>query len=61
MTESEERTMTTRHVSAATVYRSWLFLYRAELWDQNGLTITYGRSHQSALTRAHIKSRRSAR
>ena len=53
--------MTIRHVSSATAYRSWLFLFRAELWDQNGLTIAYGRSHQSALTRAHIKSTRSAR
>ena len=53
--------MTIRHASSATVYRSWLFLFRAELWDQNGLTVAYGRSHQSALTRAHIKSRRSAR
>ena len=53
--------MTTRHVSSATVYRAWLFLFRAELWDQNGLTIAYGRSHQSAQKRAHIKSRRSAR
>ena len=53
--------MTIRHVSSATVYRAWLFLFRAELWDQNGLTVAYGRSHQSALKRAHIKSRRSAR
>ena len=53
--------MTIRHVSSATVHRSWLFLFRAELWDQNGLTIAHGRSHRSALTRAHIKSRRSAR
>ena len=53
--------MTIRHVSAATVHRSWLFLFRAELWDQNGLTIADARSHQSALRRAHIKSRRSAR
>ena len=53
--------MTIKHVSSATVRRAWLFLYRAELWDQNGLTIAYGRSHQSALTRAHIKSRRNPR
>lgn len=53
--------MTIKHVSSATVYRAWLFLYRAELWDQNGLTIAYGRRHQSALTRAHIKSRRNPR
>lgn len=53
--------MTIRHVSSATVYRAWLFLFRAELWDQNGLTIAYGRSHQSALRRAHIKSRRNPR
>ena len=38
--------MTIRHVSSATVYRSWLFLFRAELWDQNGLTIAYGRSRE---------------
>ena len=53
--------MTIKHVSSATVRRAWLFLYRAELWDQNGLTIAYGRSRQSALRRAHIKSRRSPR
>ena len=53
--------MTITHTSSATVCRSWLFLYRADLWDQNGLTIAYGRSHQSALRRVHIKSRRNAR
>ena len=53
--------MTIRHVSSATVYRSWLFLFRAELWDQNGLTIAHGRSRQSALRRAYIKSKRTAR
>ena len=53
--------MTIRHASSATVYRSWLFLFRAELWDQNGLTVAYGRSRQSALMRARIKSSRSAR
>ena len=53
--------MTIRHASSATVYRSWLLLFRAELWDQNGLAVAYGHSRQSALTRAHIKSRRSAR
>ena len=53
--------MTVRHVSSATVRRAWLFLFRAELWDQNGLTIAYGRRHQSALRRAHIKSTKSAR
>ena len=53
--------MTITHIASATVYRAWLFLFRAELWDQNGLTVAYGRSHQSALKRAHIKSRRSAR
>ena len=53
--------MTIRHVSSATVRRAWLFLYRAELWDQNGLTIAHGRSRQSALGRACIKSKRTAR
>ena len=53
--------MTIKHVSSATVRRAWPFLYRAELWDQSGLTIACGRSHQSALRRAHIKSRRNPR
>ena len=53
--------MTVKHVSSATVRRAWLFLFRAELWDQNGLTIAYGCRHQSALRRAHIKSRRNPR
>lgn len=53
--------MTITHTSSATVYRSWLFLYRAEMWDQNGLTVAYGRRHQSALKRAYIKSRKRAR
>lgn len=52
--------MTITHTSSAAVHRSWLFLFRAELWDRNGLTIAYGRSHQSALTRAYIKSRKAA-